>query len=139
MAAARPCRFCGDEVTSTDPAVDFCRGCHYGCRADNEMFAPLIARLVAAAPCGATVGCEHTGGGCKWLAVRLPSGAYVAGTAAFQEDGEGEWTGDAVLPDPLKDERWCLYFYKDDEDEGAAGPIGVDADGFVAYVAERSK
>lgn len=100
----RPCTFCGREVTSTKPDIDYCEMCFYTGRSWERTLDPLIQRIQALAP-DATVGVWHTGGGCFNLAVTLPSGALLTPSIGTG-DGE-EWFPEPGFP-TQPDERWCL-------------------------------
>jgi len=130
----RPCKYCGDQVTSTDLTYEVCRACHYSGRVHADQFAPLIADLDALAPAGTVAAYpEHTGGGCWWLAVRMASGGYFAGTLAYKND-DGEWETDATLPDNPNG-PWSIGYYQDADDcEGINVACGVSGEVFVEIV-----
>jgi hypothetical protein len=86
------CRFCGGEVTSTKPGVDYCRTCWATGRAFEDDFADVKAALTAAV--GGTASVWQTGGGCFAVAVSFPDGAYFMLT---DDDGSGIWN-DAGAP-----------------------------------------
>jgi hypothetical protein len=99
----RRCVYCGDGVTSTNPEVTFCRGCHYAGTHDEAERAELFRRLSALENVS-DVGVWHTGGGCKLLAVTLVSGEIVTCTEY-----------DAILPAP--GDNWgLLYVHRSLED-----------------------
>jgi hypothetical protein len=104
----RNCRYCGGGVTSTNPDVDYCRGCHYSGRAQHDTFAPLIDKLQAVS--GHTWSVWHTGGGCFALAANLDDGDDAPFLMATAE-------GDAVLPETTAG-PWSLGYYAGYEDEG---------------------
>jgi len=115
--AARPCTFCGAEVTSANAAVDYCRECHYGGRQHARTHAGLLAELEAATGVPAEV--WHVGGGCFVLVAAYgpegPAGSEYEGcswplatlVAASYEAGEGWQGGDPVLPEGACG-PWCL-------------------------------
>ena len=73
---SKPCRYCGGEVESDNPDVDFCRGCYYGGNSQANKLPEVQAmlrgethQLLGVKP--ESVGIWHTGGGC------FSVGAYV--------------------------------------------------------------
>lgn len=119
--AATTCQLCGAEVTAKDPEVyPYCRNCHYTGQAHGHRWKATLDKLGAAFP-GASVGIDHTGGGCFWLAVRWPDDPkyYVLtdGEAALPETEEGF---------PLAD-SWGYVGRQDDTDE--AGEENDDYEG----------
>lgn len=113
---SHPCTLCGAEVTAKDPvAYPYCESCHYtGASADalnGEALAWFQQRLPSA-----TVGVEHTGGGCFWLAFRWPDDpVYYTAT-----DGE------ASLPDDWQKWGYLGRYDGDDDCEGFILLEGVD-------------
>lgn len=90
----RLCVFCGDGVTSENPATTFCRVCFYTGRAAEEQRKSLLEALNGLDGVkGAAV--WHTGGGCFLLAVELEDGRLLTCTE-----------GEASLPEA--DETWGL-------------------------------
>jgi hypothetical protein len=108
----RPCRFCGEEVTSTKPEVDICRFCYYEGKDKQEDYSAILDELRKEHPADV----EHTGGGCFWIAARLENGNVVAFTAAFQDD-KGEWDTDAVLPATSAGPWSAFHYLTEDCDE----------------------
>ena len=87
------CKTCGRVVSSGDPErYPYCRGCHYVGNASEDVRADQLLTFRRAFP-DATVGIDHTGGGCFWLAIRWDgSDTYYAltdGEASLPTDGEG--------------------------------------------------
>lgn len=97
---SRPCRFCGAEVQANEARIDYCRNCYYFGRPREEARAAQIAFFEEAT--GATVGVEHTGGGCFWLAFRWEGETdyYVAtdGEASLPERANEETGEHEALP-----------------------------------------
>lgn len=84
----RTCRFCGNEVTSTNPEVDFCENCWRTGRSQEELRAEQIATFLKLTGAD-TVEVQNTGGNCFWLTVRF----------ADEEDFYVLTDGEASLPD----------------------------------------
>lgn len=99
---SRICIFCGEGVTSREPDVLYCRGCHYTGRAHEEQREDLLLKL-RLTPNVEDASIWHTGGGCFLLAVNLTDGRLVAIT-----------DGDAGLPE--QDEKWGLVVISPDQD-----------------------
>lgn len=110
----RRCRICTQEVTSSDPTVDYCRWCYYGGCIFGEEHKDLIeaihetcrySRLVA------DVAAYHTGGGCFVIQV-----TFVGDRTDYVWLSEAEdYVGDGVDPN-----SWVIGHYPDDsgDDEG---------------------
>lgn len=115
--AERACTFCGAEVTSANPTVDYCRECHYAGRGQAREFAGLLGELEAATGVPAEV--WHTGGGCFVLVAAYgpegPAGSEHEGcywplatlVEAYYTEGEGWQGGDPTLP-ATEAGPWCL-------------------------------
>lgn len=96
----RICIFCGEGVTSREPDVLYCRGCHYSGRAASEQREDLLANLRLTQHVE-DASIWHTGGGCFLLAVGLADGRLVTIT-----------DGDAGLPEA--EEKWGLVVISPD-------------------------
>jgi hypothetical protein len=103
----RVCRFCGEGVTSTNPEIDYCRGCHYtGRAAEAKREALLFA--VRSIPDVTDASVWHTGGGCFLLAVTAKDGRFISVSdedANVPEPGE-PWQLLVVSPDQATWDEW---------------------------------
>ena len=118
----KPCVFCGADVTSTKPDVDFCAMCFYGGRWVDRKFAALLADISAL---GVT-DCApmHTGGGCFALNIAVPGG-YLWATA--DEDGS--------LPASEAGPWWVgKYVTGEDDDEGEIIAEHLDRSALLATI-----
>lgn len=106
----RRCRICTQEVTSSDPAVDYCQWCYYGGCIYAEQHKDLIeaihetcrySKLVA------DVVAQHTGGGC-----------FVIEVTFAGDRSDYVWLSEAqdivTCDDPT---LWVLGHYPDREDD----------------------
>ena len=112
---SHPCSLCGNErENDPDSTYTYCRSCHYSGGAAEDLREGQMdffrTQLVGS---GGTVGIEHTGGGCMWLAFRWKDEVefYTATmTDAFlpeDEDGNAirhEWGMLCMQYD--SEERW---------------------------------
>jgi hypothetical protein len=97
----RNCRYCGNEVTSSKPEVDFCEFCFYSGRNQQDDHAALIELLDRQLWIDVTV--WHTGGGCFALGAVWPDGSHFM---ACDKDGFAL----------SKTDQWAVGFYRDQED-----------------------
>jgi hypothetical protein len=84
------CRSCGREEVGTKAhavGYDFCRNCFHTGQADELLRSDQLDDLRARMP-GWTVGVEHTGGGCFWLAFYPPNHDPERHTHYAATDGE---------------------------------------------------
>lgn len=105
---SRPCRFCGSEVQADDPATDFCRGCHYTGRHQDDARSEQIEWFQEQLGCD--VHSEHTGGGCFWMAF------YFDQTAEFYVATDGEASLPTKDGEPIRDGWGYVGRHGDDED-----------------------
>jgi hypothetical protein len=123
--ATRTCKWCPEEVTSTNPDVDFCKWCFYSGRWAEELHGKLIDELRDIPGIG-NVGVDHTGGGCFALYIGLPGDAWMYAT---EEHG-------FAVPD-TEDGPWLLGHYRDEDDcDGEIVAEGVGRDELIAHVRE---
>ncbi len=110
----RPCRFCGQQVTSDQKAVDFCRGCYFSGRTKAEE--PRIAAVLAAANAIPNAKAElmHTGGGCWGMEVHFTDGRFAFATEAYWDEQHKQWQAESNLPERPED-RWALSISKSEE------------------------
>lgn len=91
----QPCKVCGGEAANSPEqyaVYPYCRNCYYMGSAAEDIHLNDLAAFRKAFP-DATVGVEHTGGGCFWLAFRWEGDpVFYCATA-----------GEAELPD---DDAW---------------------------------
>lgn len=104
LEVTRPCRFCGAQVTSSKPEVNFCEMCFYAGDAFSDQYAGLIDEL--GEKLGTDGGVWHTGGGCFALGGTWPDGSFWMAT-----------DGNAGLPDDPEG-PWMVGFFPDEEHEG---------------------
>lgn len=97
--SGRSCRFCGDEVTSRVPEVDFCRFCFYQGRPLQEHMRGVIDRLTEVT--GQPWNTHHTGGGCFSLMSFVQVGELL--WAIYVGGGDGPLSG---TDDPDDVESW---------------------------------
>lgn len=117
--AARPCRFCEREVTSRNPKIDYCEGCYYDGKIQEEDHRALFDALNTIAGVKmATV--DHSGGGCFNLSIRMDDGRYLCAT-----EGDGPGIPDAGEP-------WDLVTIWRTEEQFANG----ESEGQLADIAD---
>lgn len=107
----RPCTFCGEHVTSTNPDTDYCRSCYYAGRGLERQHADLIFQIGDLEEV-MDVDVRHTGGGCFNLAITLADGRYLTPSCAVVEGGKVE--AEPGLPEKGTDERWALVVSRDE-------------------------
>ncbi len=135
------CLTCGREMVGPKAhavGFDYCRDCFYTGNAYEHLRSAQLAEMRAALP-GWTVGVEHTGGGCFWLAFYPPNHDPDRHTMYAATDGE------ASLPDATDDDghevpirdgwgyvgRYCWSVDADEENEhpdGVEGTIILEPD-----------
>lgn len=114
---ARPCRYCGMEVTSRNPEIDYCSLCYYSGRPQSEQFASLLATI------GGTI--AHTGGGCFAVVVPDPDPDYYLMATA---------DGDGALPETPDGPWWVGRYRHDGEDEGEILADNLDGSALYDYI-----
>jgi hypothetical protein len=118
--APRSCRFCGGEVTSTKPDVDFCRFCFYDGTFHSERFRLLLDEIE-----WGNASVVHTGGGCFGIEVLVGS---------ERERLFATLDGDAVLPDDESGPWWLCHYGEDVDDEGTLVAEHLDRAALVAAI-----
>lgn len=115
----RICKYCEGEVTSTNPAIDYCRDCYYlgSWLFDEPSFRPLFDDL------GGEASPAHTGGGC--FVIEVNNGATYLW--ASQD-------GDAGLPETADGPWWIFQYRRDSDDEPVLVGEHLDRAGLVAAV-----
>lgn len=139
----RLCRFCGEGVTASNPETDFCEGCHYGGRALEERFAPVMARL-REIPAVKDVAVWHTGGGCFNMAVILRDGRLLTPSSGFRDEGDGRVWPEPGLPEEgpwamVVAEDYDAWSEWDEERLSIPQALYADEDELVAAVAEMAR
>jgi hypothetical protein len=129
----RPCRYCGSEVTSKSPDIDYCMFCYYDGTSQREPLAGLIADLDAL---GTTTSIWHTGGGCFALHIHVDGTSderYLLatdGNAGLPDTADGPWSVGRYDEDESSDDYEGTYLVGDESGEGEA-----DAAQLLAIVA----
>lgn len=116
------CVYCSAEFTPPRPDTPFCRDCWYSGRALEDDYRGLLGDLREIP--GVTASIMHSGGNCFGLAVTVPSGRFIFGTACYR-DKHGVWQTDAGLPNRENGDLWTLATYKSEDHFGDAAPEHV--------------
>jgi hypothetical protein len=114
---SRPCRYCGGEIQSTKPDVDFCRGCFYVGRTQDEHWPEIYDALKALEGVRPeSVGVWHTGGGC-----------FAIGAVIDIDGVEHDIlvADDASIPDPAEKPDATFGACLDHDCEGWCSPDNV--------------
>lgn len=136
----RLCRFCGDGVTSTNPAVDFCTICFYTGRAFSEKMEPAVVFIreqLAELVDPESVGVWHTGGGCFCVGASLVNGGEL-----LLSDAESGLPMEA--DSPLMDAVWAGWLCRNAQETDEQGGVLIPDDGDaapagLAWILERVK
>jgi hypothetical protein len=117
----QPCKTCGGEAQNKPESYaeyPYCRMCFYTGRAADDVNAEGLAAFKEALPDAQSIGVEHTGGGCFWLAFYWPDDPkfYVAtgGEAELPDDWSNGWgyvgRHDHTEPEPGTDYEQTDYY-----------------------------
>lgn len=146
------CTICKtEEVTSTNPDVDFCRTCHYCGFALERQHSEFLDELRHATD-WSNIAVWHTGGGCFVLLVPLTlnpmadpedtPGTFITLVEAVQ-DPRGVWIGEPGLPEPGPDQLWHAYLWDEPSWMGEKDPLDAGVpltrDEAVAWVREKAR
>lgn len=135
----RECRFCANAVEARDPAITWCRACHFQGRELAEQFASVTTTLERLTGPWLV---EHTGGGCFWL--RCPTTDRDDGPSLILTAWPDAFSGYDTLAEVEKESGFTLgaWWRLDSDDpgdweiwgwsEGAERGLSVEALGMAA-------